>query len=52
MNAAATFNRDLINQRGVALGAEFQGKGVNIMLGMFDCFISDDALNVTESTRP
>lgn len=33
LNTAATFNRNLINQRGVALGAEFKGKGVNVALG-------------------
>jgi len=33
INAAATFNRDLIRERGVALGAEFKGKGVNVALG-------------------
>ncbi|KAJ7274090.1 glycoside hydrolase family 3 protein [Mycena rebaudengoi] len=33
INAAATFNRDLIRQRGVAMGAEFRGKGVNVALG-------------------
>ena len=33
VNAAATFNRDLINQRGAALGAEFKAKGVNVALG-------------------
>ncbi|EJD55142.1 hypothetical protein AURDEDRAFT_140808 [Auricularia subglabra TFB-10046 SS5] len=33
INAAATFNRDLIKQRGVALGAEFRGKGAHVILG-------------------
>ncbi|KAG9128108.1 hypothetical protein FRC07_004724 [Ceratobasidium sp. 392] len=33
INAAATFNRDLIQQRGAALGAEFKGKGVHVALG-------------------
>jgi beta-glucosidase len=32
INAAATFNRDLIYKRGVAMGAEFRGKGVNVAL--------------------
>ncbi|KAF7982050.1 hypothetical protein HWV62_30326 [Athelia sp. TMB] len=35
INIAATFNRTLMNQRGVAMGAEFRGKGVNIQLGPF-----------------
>ncbi|CAG8583530.1 13374_t:CDS:2 [Acaulospora colombiana] len=29
INAAATFNRDLIYQRGEAMGAEFRGKGIH-----------------------
>jgi beta-glucosidase len=33
INAAATFNRNLMNKRGVAIGAEFRGKGVNVALG-------------------
>ncbi|KAL5495327.1 hypothetical protein ACEPAI_790 [Sanghuangporus weigelae] len=33
INAAATFNRDLIRQRGAAIGAEHKGKGVNVALG-------------------
>ncbi|KAG9055779.1 hypothetical protein FS842_001235 [Serendipita sp. 407] len=33
INAAATFNRDLIQQRGAALGAEFKAKGINVALG-------------------
>lgn len=33
INAAATFDRSLIRRRGVALGAEFAGKGVNVALG-------------------
>ncbi|KAG8770147.1 hypothetical protein FRC12_004481 [Ceratobasidium sp. 428] len=33
INAAATWDRDLIRARGVALGQEFRGKGVNIALG-------------------
>ncbi|KAL0950917.1 hypothetical protein HGRIS_007674 [Hohenbuehelia grisea] len=33
INAAATFNRTLIRQRGVALGAEFKGKGIHVGLG-------------------
>jgi beta-glucosidase-like glycosyl hydrolase len=33
VNAAATFNRGLIYQRGVAMGAEWIGKGVNVALG-------------------
>ncbi|KAH7101441.1 glycoside hydrolase family 3 protein [Auriculariales sp. MPI-PUGE-AT-0066] len=32
MNAAATFNKDLMRARGVAMGEEFVGKGVNIAL--------------------
>ncbi|KAK7048699.1 glycoside hydrolase family 3 protein [Favolaschia claudopus] len=33
INAAATFNRTLIRQRGEAMGAEFRGKGVHVALG-------------------
>ncbi|EJD04021.1 uncharacterized protein FOMMEDRAFT_187156 [Fomitiporia mediterranea MF3/22] len=33
INAAATFNRDLIYKRGAAIGAEHKGKGVNVALG-------------------
>ncbi|KAJ6582804.1 glycoside hydrolase family 3 protein [Mycena sp. CBHHK59/15] len=33
INVAATFNRTLMRQRGVAMGAEFRGKGVNVALG-------------------
>ncbi|EEB95818.1 hypothetical protein MPER_05155, partial [Moniliophthora perniciosa FA553] len=33
INAAATWNRDLIRARGVAMGQEHVGKGVNIALG-------------------
>ncbi|KAJ7190406.1 beta-glucosidase [Mycena pura] len=33
INVAATFNRTLMNQRGVAMGQEFRGKGVNVALG-------------------
>ncbi|KAJ7159012.1 glycoside hydrolase family 3 protein [Mycena crocata] len=33
INVAATFNRALMNQRGVAMGQEFKGKGVNVGLG-------------------
>ncbi|KAG6823589.1 hypothetical protein H0H93_003366, partial [Arthromyces matolae] len=33
INAAATFNRDLIRARGVAMGQEHRGKGVNVALG-------------------
>ncbi|KIY45369.1 glycoside hydrolase family 3 protein, partial [Fistulina hepatica ATCC 64428] len=33
INAATTFNRDLIRKRGVAMGQEFRGKGVNVQLG-------------------
>jgi beta-glucosidase len=33
MNAAMTWDRDLIYNRGKALGEEFKGKGVNVMLG-------------------
>ena len=28
-----SFNRDLMNQRGVAMGEEFKGKGVHVALG-------------------
>ncbi|KAJ7367385.1 glycoside hydrolase family 3 protein [Mycena albidolilacea] len=33
INAASTFNRTLMRQRGEAMGAEFRGKGVNVALG-------------------
>ncbi|KAL0950918.1 hypothetical protein HGRIS_007675 [Hohenbuehelia grisea] len=33
INVASTFNRDLIRQRGAAMGAEFRGKGVHVALG-------------------
>lgn len=33
INAAATWSRDLIHRRGVALGQEFRGKGIDIQLG-------------------
>lgn len=33
INAASTFNRDLIKKRGEAMGAEFRGKGINVALG-------------------
>ncbi|KAG8960640.1 hypothetical protein FRC03_006312 [Tulasnella sp. 419] len=33
INAAATWDRDLIRQRGTAIGEEFKGKGVHIALG-------------------
>ncbi|KAF8319075.1 glycoside hydrolase [Clavulina sp. PMI_390] len=33
VNAATTWDRDLILQRGVAMGEEFRGKGVNVALG-------------------
>ncbi|KAJ6568119.1 glycoside hydrolase family 3 protein [Mycena sp. CBHHK59/15] len=33
INAAATFSRRLMRARGVALGEEFRGKGINVFLG-------------------
>jgi hypothetical protein len=33
VNVAATFSRRLMRLRGEALGAEFRGKGVDVMLG-------------------
>lgn len=33
LTAAATWDRDLIARRGAAMGAEFRGKGANVMLG-------------------
>lgn len=33
LSAAATWDRKLIYQRGVALGEEFRGKGANVILG-------------------
>ena len=32
INAAATFDENLIYRRGVAMGEEFRGKGVNVAL--------------------
>lgn len=33
INSAATFDRDLMLQRGQYFGNEFRGKGINIQLG-------------------
>lgn len=33
INMAATFSRSLMHRRGVAMGAEFRGKGIDIALG-------------------
>lgn len=33
MNAAATWSYDLINARGVAMGQEHRGKGIDVQLG-------------------
>ncbi|KAJ4501109.1 glycoside hydrolase family 3 protein [Lentinula lateritia] len=33
INVAATFNRDLMYSRGVAIGEEFRGKGIHVYLG-------------------
>lgn len=33
VSAAASFDRDLIHQRGILMGAEFKGKGAHIALG-------------------
>lgn len=33
MNAAMTWDANLMYQRGAAMGAEFRGKGVNVALG-------------------
>ncbi|OAA54584.1 glycoside hydrolase family 3 protein [Niveomyces insectorum RCEF 264] len=33
VNAAATFSRDLMRRRGLAMGAEFRGKGIDVQLG-------------------
>lgn len=33
INAAATFSRSLIHRRGVAMGEEFRGKGIDVQLG-------------------
>ncbi|KAJ7793670.1 beta-glucosidase [Mycena olivaceomarginata] len=33
INVAATFNRTLMNKRGLAMGQEFKGKGVHVGLG-------------------
>lgn len=42
LSAAATWDRELIYQRGVALGQEFRGKGANVILGyvQIPCFVS------------
>ncbi|EGN95001.1 glycoside hydrolase family 3 protein [Serpula lacrymans var. lacrymans S7.3] len=51
INVAATFNRTLMRQRGVAMGQEFRGKGVNIQLGpmmqVFSCYPSEVYLDNT-----
>jgi len=33
MNAAMTWDRKLMYERGYAMGAEFKGKGINVALG-------------------
>lgn len=33
INAGMTWDANLMHQRGVALGAEFRGKGINVALG-------------------
>lgn len=33
VSSAATFDRELIRARGVAMGAEFRGKGAHVALG-------------------
>ena len=33
INAAATWNKGLIQQRGIALGEEFRAKGAHVFLG-------------------
>lgn len=33
VNTAATFSRRLMRLRGEAMGAEFRGKGIDVMLG-------------------
>lgn len=33
MNAAATWSYDLINARGIAMGQEHRGKGIDVQLG-------------------
>jgi beta-glucosidase len=33
VSAAASFDRELIYERGVAMGAEFRGKGAHVALG-------------------
>jgi len=33
MNAAATWSRSLIRKRGAMMGAEFRGKGIDVLLG-------------------
>ncbi|EKM48811.1 glycoside hydrolase family 3 protein [Phanerochaete carnosa HHB-10118-sp] len=35
INLAATFNRTLMRQRGIAMAQEFRGKGVNVQLGPY-----------------
>jgi beta-glucosidase len=34
VSAAASFDRELIYERGVAMGAEFRGKGAHVALGL------------------
>jgi beta-glucosidase len=33
VDTSCSFNRTLMHQRGVAMGEEFRGKGVNVLLG-------------------
>ncbi|OIW26750.1 glycoside hydrolase family 3 protein [Coniochaeta ligniaria NRRL 30616] len=33
INVAATFSRDLMRRRGIAMGEEFRGKGIDVQLG-------------------
>lgn len=46
INAAASFDRALIRQRGAHLGQEFRGKGINVILGP-----NMDILRVPEGGR-
>lgn len=41
LNAAMTFDRDIVYRRGVAMGEEYRGKGVNIALGPMMNMVSE-----------
>lgn len=48
VSAAASFDRDLIYQRGVEMGAEFKGKGAHIALGSVSQTLSEVILTLSD----